>query len=45
VGHLRRCAVLAPSPIGLICLGRCAPCALHLAILTTFFNSLLEPVR
>jgi transposase-like protein len=36
VGHLRRCAVRAPSPIYLICLGRCAPCALHLAILATF---------
>ena len=26
-----RCAVLAPSPIYLICLGRCAPCALRSA--------------
>jgi len=36
VGHLRRCAVLAPSPMHSICLGRCAPCAWHLAILATF---------
>jgi len=40
-GHLLRCAVLAPSPIYLICFGRCAPCALQLAFLATFFNSLL----
>jgi len=42
VGHLLCCAVLAPSPIQLICLGRCAPFASHLAILATLFNSLLE---
>jgi len=41
VGHLRRCAVFSPSPIFLICLGCCAPRALHLAILATFFNDLL----
>jgi hypothetical protein len=40
VGHLRRCAVLAFSPVCLICPGRYAQNALHLAILAAFFNSL-----
>jgi hypothetical protein len=37
--HLLRCAVLAPSPIYLICLGRCAPCASHLAASRRFSTS------
>ena len=41
MGYLRGCAVFAPSPICLIGLGRCAPRALHLAILATFFNKRL----
>ncbi len=32
--------MLTPSPIYVICRGRSAPCALHLAFLMTFFNNL-----
>ena len=39
--HLLRCTALAQSPIHLICLGRRAPYALHLAVLATFFSILL----
>ena len=41
-GRLRRCAVLTPSPNSVLCLGRCAPCALYPAFLMTFFKGLLN---
>jgi hypothetical protein len=37
--HLLRCAVLAPSPIYLICLSCCAPCTSQLAPSRRFSTS------